>query len=466
MTEAKFTTGPIIHHIFVMTSTASIGLMALFLVDFADIYFLSLLDDIAVTSAVGFGGTILFFPASVSIGLMIAMGALVSKAVGARKSKRAKQLSMNVFVYSLIVTAVVALLIWFSIPVLLTLLGAEGRAHGLASGYLRIVIASMPVVGLAIVSAGLLRALGDAKRSMILTLSGAAVNGILDPILIFGFELGIEGAAIATVISRLVMLAMALHAIIIVHKIVAPFSLRLFRSHLASISAIAVPAVLTNIATPIGSAYVIYGMSEFGNSAVAGMSIITKLMHVVFGVVFALSGVVGPIIGQNLGARKFDRIRKTFRDSIAFSFVFVLVVSFVLYLVADQIVAAFHMTDEAARLITLYCKYLAVTFVFAGGLFVANAGFNNLGRPTWSTGMNFGRATLGTIPFVYFGGKWFGAEGVLMGHTLGGIIFGVIAIIVALRLVEKLAQDAEDHPSSRLPGPCNPAASNTGEGSN
>jgi MATE family, multidrug efflux pump len=435
---AKFVTGSTMRHVLVMTSTASIGLATLFLVDLADIYFLSLLGEVEVTSGIGFASAIVFFTISISIGLMIAMGALVSRAVGARRQQKARRYAVNVFVYSFLLTLIAGAIVWLLIPTLLEMLGAEGRTFELAESYLRIVVASLPMIGLAMGMGGLLRALGDAKRAMYLTLAGALVNAVLDPILIFGFDLGIEGAAWATVTARIVMVGYGLYVAFGIHHIIARFEIRTFLAQLKPITAVALPAILTNIATPIGAAYVVFQIAQFGDSAVAGVSIITRLAHVVFCGIFALSGAVGPIFGQNLGAREFGRIRSVFRDSLVFTGAYVLIASLVLYLLRFGIVENFSAVGESAQIIVFYCTYIAITFFFTGGLFVANAAFNNLGKPQYSTLLNFSRNTIGTIPFAYYGAIWYGPEGVLMGQALGGVMFGILGAFFAFRHMHRV----------------------------
>ncbi len=190
-------------HVLVMTGAATVGAMAIFAIDLADIWFLSQLDDIDVTDGVGFGGTVSFFSGSISIGLMIAMGALVSRALGSGRNARARRLATNVFVYAFVLISVVAVIVWNVIPELLTLIGASGRNLELADSYLSIIIPSMPFIAMAMGSGGLVRAYGDARMTMLITVSAAVVNLILEPILIFGMDMGIEGAAIATVAGRL-----------------------------------------------------------------------------------------------------------------------------------------------------------------------------------------------------------------------------------------------------------------------
>ena len=204
------------------------------------------------------------------------------------------------------------------------------------------------------------------------------------------------------------------------------------------IFAIALPAILTNIATPIGAAYVIYEISKFGESAVAGMAVINRLTPVSFAVVFAASGAVGPIIGQNFGAKSFVRIKAVLRDSLYFIFFYVLLVWFLLFLLSDFINTSFSLEGEAAELVTLFCNYVSITFFFNGAIFIGNATFNNLGRATYSTVFNFAKATIFTIPFVYMGALWFKAPGILLGQAIGASFIGIIAMIFAYRYVQKL----------------------------
>jgi hypothetical protein len=116
------------------------------------------------------------------------------------------------------------------------------------------------------------------------------------------------------------------------------------------------------------------------------------------------------------------------------------------------LIRAFSADGLAAQLISLFCSWLAPSFFFAGGLFVANASFNNLGHPLLSTAFNWGRATMGTIPFAWWGSHY-GAPGVLIGQAVGSSIFGLLAVVVAFRLAAKLArQEAPEGVTRALVG--------------
>ena len=442
MTTAKFVQGSIMRHILVMSSTAAIGISALFVVDLIDIFFLSLLGEQELAAAVGYAGTISFFTTSIGIGLSIALGALVSRAVGAKEFELAKRLLLNSAVVTVLVASVVAIIVTCFIPELLTLVGATGRTGELAAGYLYILVPSMPIICLAMALGAALRAVGDAKLSMLSTLTGGGVNLVFDPIFIFLLAMGIEGAALASVLARLAVLLVAARGVVVKHKLFGRFDFTAFKEDIKPIFAIAGPAMMTNIATPIGNAVVTRAIAEFGDSYVAAWAVLGRLTPVAFGMIFALSGAIGPIVGQNFGAREFARVRQSLTKALQFCALYVVSVSLLLIMLQEQIVTLFAMQGESAELIRFFCRYIAVFFVFSGALFVANASFNNLGKAKYSTLFNVGKATLGTIPFVYYGGQLGGVEGVLIGQVLGAILFGVLGVLTAYRLVDKVQASA------------------------
>ncbi len=438
MPTAKFTQGSILKHILVMSSTAAIGISALFVVDLLDIFFLSLLGEQELAAAVGYAGTISFFTTSIGIGLSIALGALVSRAIGAKDISSAKRLLMNSAVATVIVSVLVAILVTSFIPELIALLGASGKTAELAADYLYILLPSMPFICLAMALGAALRAVGDAKLSMMSTLTGGGVNAVFDPIFIFALSMGIEGAALASVLARIAVLVISARGVIVKHKLLGKFDLADFKADLKPIFAIAGPAMLTNVATPIGNAVVTRAIADFGDGYVAGWAVLGRLIPVSFGMIFALSGAIGPIVGQNYGAKEFGRLKESLTKALQFCLVYVVSVSLILFLLKEQVVNVFDLSGDAADIVRFFCTFIAVSFVFSGMLFVANASFNNLGKAKYSSIFNVGKATLGTIPFVYFGGLWGGVHGVLIGQALGSILFGLSGVLVAYRLVESV----------------------------
>ncbi len=444
MRAAIFTQGSTMHHISVMTFASAVGLVMLFFVDLVDMYFLSLLGHKELAAAVGFSGTLLFFLTATCIGLSISMGAQVSRALGQRNQQKAQQVCTHTLIFSLVLTTLITIPVWLFHAELLSLLGAQGETLTLASGYTTILLPSTPILVAAMSMASTLRAAGNAKFSMYATLGGGFINALFDPIFIFGFGMGIEGAAWASVLSRFAVLLVAMRYVVHQYKLLKFDSLP-NRQEIRAIFAIAGPAMLTNLATPIGSSYVMMSMSKYGDSAVAGAAIIGRIIPVAFAVIFALSGAIGPIVGQNMGAEKFDRVKDTLKNAVIFAGVYVAAIWVILLVSQNMIVSLFDMQGEGAELIKIYCTWIAGGFFFNGLLFVSNATFNNMGVAHYATFSNFARALLGTIPFVWLLGNLWGAAGVLSGEIAGAAIFGSIALWVAFRHIDGLQNSHLQH---------------------
>lgn len=444
--KAVFLEGSLMRHVSVMSFTSGIGLMAVFAVDFVDMVFIGMLGSDALAAAVGYAGTLLFFTNAINIGLSIAAGSLVARSVGADETENAQQFATSVAVFAAMTGVFVPILAYLFLPQLLGFLGAQGEVQALAARYMTIILPSMPIMGIAMVSFAVLRAYGDARRATVATIVGGVVNAVLDPILIFGVGLGLDGAAYASVCARIVMMGMALWPAIKAHDAFARPDAAMVVRDVRAVSAIALPAVLTNVATPIGNAIVTREIAQFGTDAVAGMAIIGRLMPVAFSIVFALSGAIGPIVGQNFGAARFERVRGAYWAGIQFTAIYVACAALVLFILREPIGALFDAEGETLTLLFWFCGPLALASVFNGIIFVSNAAFNNLGHPVYSTWINWGRHTLGTLPFAVLGGMWFGAPGVLIGQAAGGVFFAIIAMAIAQRLMTSLNRPKEVDP--------------------
>ena len=453
--EAKFLTGPTMGHVVTMTATGSVGLVAIFMVDALNLFYISMLGQQELAAAIGYAGTLMFFAISIAIGMTIATGAIVARALGAGERERAARNGGAALIFIGVTMTAIAALIWPNLDALVGLLGATGETRRIAVGFMQIVVPSMPAVAIGMGASGILRAVGDARRAMYVTLIGGAVSALLDPILIFGFDLGVTGAAIATNISRLAILAIGLHGAVMVHDLVRLPDARALLALLRPFCMIAGPAVLTQLATPVGNAYVTAQIAQFGDDAVAGWAVIGRLIPVAFGALFALSGAVGPILAQNHGGRRYDRLRSAMRDALIFIIIYVLAVCCVLAMFAGPIADLFGARGLARELIVFFCLFAASSFLFNGGLFVANAAFNNLGYAFYSTLFNWGRSTLGVIPFVWAGAQLHGATGVVAGWALGAVVFGIVAIIVCFRVIGRIEHRDDAEPP---PGPVPPTA--------
>lgn len=447
--QAKFLSGNLFRHVSVMSLTASVGLIAVFFVDFIDMVFISMLGEPELAAAVGYAGAILFFTTSFGIGLAITAGALVARALGAGRQEEAREKATNTLIYGVGFGVVFAALVWANLSHLVALLGARGETADLAIHYLSIIVPTLPFLVVGMIGGAILRAHGDARRAMYATIYGGTVNAVLDPILIFGLSMGLTGAALASVAARLTIAAVALRQILQHYGgFTRPTPHSLIRD-LRPVFAIALPAILTQLATPVGQAYVTRAMAAYGEAAVAGMAIVGRLTPLAFGVIFALSGAVGPIIGQNFGAGDRNRVQGALKAALLFTALYTAFIALLLFLLRQPLANLFGVEGLARDLVFLFCGPLALAWFFNGMLFISNASFNNLGRPFYSTVLNWGRHTLGTIPFVILGAYLLDAPGVLIGQAAGGLIFGLLAYWLATRQAAELGQGEKPVPFQR-----------------
>ncbi|WP_430912493.1 MATE family efflux transporter [Methylobacterium sp. sgz302541] len=454
---ARFVEGSILRHVVVMSATGSVGLMAIFVVDLLSLLYVSKLGDPKLTAAVGFATIVQFFAIAINIGLMIAAGALVSRSIGAGDEAGGRRLATSASLLGLMVSGLLVALMLPLLDPLLRLIGAEGETLTVAKRFLWIALPSNLLMGPGMMFSGLLRAAGEARQAMSVTLGGGLVTAFVDPLLIFGAGLGVDGAAYATCIARLTFALIGWHYVRRRRMLGRP-SLACLAADAPVVFRIALPAVLTNLAPSVASGFIAHALSGFGPEAMAANVVIDRLTPVAFGGLFAMSGSIGPILGQNWGARRFDRMRGVLRDGALVTASYVGVVWLALVLVREPLMRLFELHDASGDLFAFFCLVSGAVWFFNGLLFLANASFNNLGFPFLSTVLNWGRATLGTMPPALAGAALYGPRGVIAGVGVGSVLFGALGIGLAFGTVGRLERRARALDAASLPLPEEPDA--------
>lgn len=438
--SGRFLTGSTMGHVMRMTLTGSFGITFMFLVDAANLFWVSLLGIERLVAALGFAWTIQFFSVSFGIGMMIAVTASVSRFIGAGNMPEARRQVTVCAIVAFMMQLLVAGTLFVFRREILGFAGASGETLELAARYLAITVPALPVMALGMVGSAVLRAEGDAYRAMAVTFSSGVVSMIIDPLLIFGFGLGLDGAALAVVTARVLSALLSIYFVVGIHRLIAPVSLPDFRRLFWPFALIAGPAIITQLSTPFGNYVLTSIVAGFGDSAVAGWAVVARLTVLAFGGLFALSGAISGIFGQNYGARDYGRVEATYRDALIFCAVYSLIAWALLAAATPAIISAFGLGGTASDVIRAFTLIAAGGYLFNGALFVANSAFNALDRAYVATMFSWIRDGILLWPVAAFMAGFLAAPGAIYGHALSGIFAGVIAALIGWRYVKSLGR--------------------------
>ncbi|MCZ4258809.1 MATE family efflux transporter [Sulfitobacter sp. G21635-S1] len=427
--QGRFLTGGTMGHVVRMTATGAMGITFVFVVDAANLLWISQLGDPRLVAAIGFAYAVQFFSVSIAVGLMIATTAVISRSIGQGAHAQARrQAAAGTVIAAAILTLVVAAIVGFRHE-LIALAGATGETARLASRYLAITIPSLIPMSAALACSGVLRAHGYGAKAMYVTLFSGFVLLLLDPVLIFYLGWGLDGAAIGLVLFRFSLLGLALYYAVVQMGLLERPRLRTLRNIAGPFAAVAIPAVATQMSTPAGNYFLTIVMAQYGDDAMAAWAVIGRLTVVVFGGVFALSGAIGGIFGQNYGAGRMSRVRSTYRDALLFCGIYTLLAWGLLIMVTPHVIALFGLSGLGADVLRSFTFVGVGGFIFIGALFVSNAAFNNLGRAGRSTLVNWIKDGLLSWPAAAWLAALFGAQGVIYGQALAGGVVGIGAAL-------------------------------------
>ncbi|SSW73784.1 hypothetical protein AVE30378_06131 [Achromobacter veterisilvae] len=433
--HARFVTGPLAGHVIEMILTGWASMLAVFAVEFLSLLYLGTLKDEAVLGAVGFGSMTQFTITSVCIGVTVGGAALVSRALGARDEPRARMLGGASLILMAAAALVSGALFLLAIGPFTTAIGLAEDVRGHLLSYVLITTPFAVAMGLGMMLSNLLRAAGQGRQSMWVLLAGTSTVAVLDPVVIFLLDGGMEGIAWAGGAGRMATLALGAWLVFRRHRLVAWPGRKALRGQLAAIGRIALPAALTTLATPAAVIFTVSTYAGFGPSVMAGATVVDRVLQLAYSLFFVLPGAIGPILGQNLGAGQWERVKHTVGLTSRWSLLYGFSAAALLALLAPWIADAFQVAGPGRDLVVFFCRYGSFAWALNSLYFVAIAVFNNLGYATYSTAIGWLRATAGTLPFVWLGAHYGGPEGVMVGQTAGFALFSLIAMAMCRRVL-------------------------------
>lgn len=408
------------------------GLMATMSLNAIETFFIAQLGREPL-AALSFTFPIIMVLTSLAIGLGAGTSSAVARAIGEGDSSKARRLATDAMSLTLIISVSVCLLGWLTLEPLFLALGAPIDLIPQIRSYMSIWYFSAPCLMVPMVCLSALRAMGMSQVQGYLMGGAALVNVLLDPILIFGLfgmpAMGLQGAALATLITRALMLVVALYILQArLQMLVTPFIPWLhLKASWRSIIAVGLPAMAANVIIPFASAIVVAMVAAYGTDAVAALGIAMRIEPLALIVFYALSGVVGPFFGQNLGAGKIERLQDALRVLTQFCLGFGLLVAILLGVLGAEIAQLFGGHDEVVVIAALYLWIVPISYGAYGLVMSVNAAFNGMGNPWPAMLISAGRVLYVYLPLAWIGQHLWGITGIFIATALANVLLGIWA---------------------------------------
>ena len=429
-----------------MMTPMIIGLIVIITNSLVDAYFVSQLGS-APLAAVSYAFPVSFIVGAIAMGLGTGTSSLASRLFGAGNQEKVRQIATHSMLLGLIAGLCVVIFGLLTLEEVFSLLGADEQTMPFVKDYMEIyywggIFLVIPMIGNAVLRAG-----GDAKTPSVLMASTAVINAVLDPILIFGWfgfpALGIKGAALASVLANVVFLIASL-SILIFRENLIQFRKNTVAAILHSwnqILHVGLPAIASNLIAPMSTALVTSLISSFGQSAVAGFGLASRLEAFIIIIFMALGGAIAPFVGQNFGAQKFDRLKQGFVFCVAFSFIYALFCIGFFILSVDTLLGFFTTDPEVIKTAKIQLLYCPWGYGFLGLAVIANGSFNAVGKPMPAMTISIGRTLLVYVPLAYWLASSMGIRGVFIAQVLANLLAGIVGFIWYQNVFKQLRLD-------------------------
>lgn len=407
----------------------------------------NIVDQIFIGQGVGYLGnaaTNVAFPLvtiSIAIALLIGIGSAsrFSLYIGAKENDKAASVVGTAFISMLIFSALYVVLVLCFLKPLLYAFGATEQIFPYAYDYTMITTWGVPFLIITNVLSNLIRADGAPKYSMACMVVGAVVNTILDPIFIFGFRMGVQGAAWATVIGQVFSAVLGLWYMdhfknVDLKKSDFRFSIHEF----LSIGAIGISSCVNQISLMFVQIVLNNSMTYYGQFSVYGQEIplaaagiVMKTNAILLAIMIGISQGMQPIVGFNYGAKKFDRVRGIYKLAIQVT----LVISFVGWalfeLVPGQILSIFGSQDPLYMKFAIHFMRVFLMMACINGVQLLSAGFfSAIGKPFKGMILSLTRQVLFFIPFALILPLFFGLDGLLYAAPTADVAAFIVSVLL------------------------------------
>jgi len=432
--KANLTSGSELKHIFNLALPMSFGVFTILAFNLADTFYVGQLGKTEL-AAMAYTFPIPMLVGAISFGIGTAVSSIVSRALGAEKIDRVKEYTTDSLLLAVLVVTICATVGLLTIEPFFRLMGAEEKLIPYIKQYMSIWYLGLPFIVIPMVGNSVIRAFGNAKFPAIVMSVAGLCNIILDPLLIFGIgpfpELKLEGAAIATFISRVLTLIASLYVLIFKYKVIDnPFKkISRLKKTWKDLIFLAVPVILTNMIVPTTIVIVTRIVSQYGSEVVAGFGVGTRIESFMAILLIGLSSSISPFVGQNFGAKKPGRIKKALFYANSFPFIWASICFTLMYFFSPTICGWFNDDPLIVKAAREYLLIMTIGMVGNGVLQNVVSVFNALGKPKISLMANICKMFVIYLPYAMLLKAEYQQQGVYIAGLTAHLVTGCGAFI-------------------------------------
>ena len=443
---ATYTEGAIRDHVAKLSSVMILGFLAMTVGQLIEIFYIGKVGK-AELAAVTF-----MFPISMSLnaltrGIGIGAATLIAQSMGAGDREQTAMTVTHCYILVLIFTIAVALVGQFGASYLFILLGASDQVLVLATHYAKIWLIGFPMMGLAMVSNGLIRSFGNPTFPGFIMTIAPVVQVIVGPFLIFGWAglpmLGLEGAAWAFVLGAIAQLLLAAYWYFLRERLFRLSNGRFlasFNKSAVGILQVGIPAAASNMIQPLSMGVVTWLLAGFGTTVVAAFGVASRIESVVGMVVIGISTSVVPLVGQNWGARKFERVHEALNTCYAACLIWGLLAATIMWFGARYFVNFVNDDPGLVDVAVTFLHIIPFSIGFMGLIVVSTHAFNALRRPMPALFLSVARLLIVYIPLALLGSHFFGYIGVFAATAITNVLVGIVAVVWNRRTLSREQQ--------------------------
>lgn len=376
----------------------------------------------------------------IQVGLGIATTAVISKALGANETRYAKQLGGLVLMIGSVGVAIISVLIWLLRYPILSMLSAPDTVMPIIDSYWPWWLLSSWTGALLYFYYSICRAHGNTMLPGTMMMITSGVNLVLDPIFIFTFDLGINGAALATIVAFSFGIL-----------VVAP---RVKKSHWAttqwqdlnvvksvrSIGNIMGPAMISQLLPPLSSMLATKLLAGFGTAAVAAWALGSRFEFFAIVSVLALTMSLPPMVGRLLGAKNYDDIQSLVSIAVKFILIFQLLIAVITFAVANPLALLMTSDIQVEQVLEMHLTIVPISLGSLGVCMLMVSICNALGKSYTALTVSALRLFVFFLPCLWVGSQLGGIRGLLLGACLGNICAGIVAYLTYRRTIASLSE--------------------------